>query len=265
MLQNFVYFSVGIFSSVVGSIVGMGGGVILKPALDAIGGYDVATISILSSSTVLAMAFVSISKSLMERTKLQGKIAIFLSIGSIIGGILGKVLFDYFLITLSCEWYLCIMQSFLLIGMLIAVIELYNHKERYIVHRSFDQIQIIGLGLILGMISSFLGIGGGPLNVPILTILFSMDTRVAALHSIIVIFFSQTAAMVNVGLTTGFKTFNLEMLWVMIIGGVIGGLLGSIISKNLSLKGFGKVFNTTVMVIIVLNMFNIYKFIEKIN
>ena len=264
MLQNLVYFAVGLFSSVIGAIAGMGGGVIMKPVLDAIGDYDVGTISILSSSTVLAMASVSILKSLCRKTKIQGKTTILISVGSILGGVLGKRLFDYFLKEFSCEWYLCIMQSILIIVMLVMVIKLFNHSEKYIVSKSFDNKQIIGVGLILGMIASFLGIGGGPLNVPLLTILFAMEPKVAALHSIIIIFFSQIAALVNVGLSSGFEIFNLDMLWVMITGGVMGGFLGSAISKKVSVKGFRILFNLTIAVIMVLNILNIYKFVTKI-
>lgn len=236
----------------------------MKPVLDAIGEYDVSTISILSSSTVLAMAFVSISKSMMDKTKFQVRTAIYLSVGSIAGGLIGKVLFSFFLKMFSCEWYICLMQSALLTGMLFTVMVLFNHPDRYAVRRELNCFQIVIIGLLLGMISSFLGIGGGPLNVPLLTILFAMDAKVAALHSIVIIFFSQIAALVNVGMTTGFQSFHLEMLWVMMIGGVSGGLLGSVISKKLSLKGFGMIFNATVAMIISLNIVNIYKFVTKI-
>jgi len=265
MFEEILYFIIGSFSSIIGAILGMGGGVIMKPILDAIGEYDVSTISVLSSSTVLAMALVSISKSMIDKTKIKGQMAIYLSLGSIAGGLMGKVAFDFFLRTLSCEWFLCIMQSVMLIGMLTTVIELFNHSERYHMERNFDFRQILGLGLLLGMISSFLGIGGGPLNVPILSIVFAMDAKMAAVHSIIIIFFSQIAALINVGFVSGFQSYDLDMLWVMIIGGVIGGFLGSYISKKISLKRFGLIFNVTVMLIIVLNMVNIFKFATKIH
>ena len=49
-------------ASVIGAICGIGGGVIIKPVLDAFGIMDVATISFLSGCTVLSMTTYSVIK-----------------------------------------------------------------------------------------------------------------------------------------------------------------------------------------------------------
>ena len=49
-------FAVCFCSCIVGAICGIGGGVMIKPALDALGIMDVATISFLSGCTVLSMS-----------------------------------------------------------------------------------------------------------------------------------------------------------------------------------------------------------------
>jgi uncharacterized membrane protein YfcA len=46
---------VSFFASVIGSICGIGGGVIIKPVLDAVGLYSVSTISFMSGCIVLSM------------------------------------------------------------------------------------------------------------------------------------------------------------------------------------------------------------------
>lgn len=51
----FLVFLVCFAASVVGSICGIGGGVIIKPVLDAFGIMDVSTLSFLSGCTVLSM------------------------------------------------------------------------------------------------------------------------------------------------------------------------------------------------------------------
>ena len=53
-------FLVCFLASVVGAICGIGGGVIIKPVLDAFGIMDVATISFLSGCTVLSMRLYSL-------------------------------------------------------------------------------------------------------------------------------------------------------------------------------------------------------------
>ena len=46
-------------------------------------------------------------------------------------------------------------------------------------------------------LSAFLGIGGGPINLAILSFCFSMDSKTAALNSLYIILFSQAASFIN--------------------------------------------------------------------
>ena len=45
------------------------------------------------------------------------------------------------------------------------------------------------IGVFLGIMSSFLGIGGGPINFVVLFFFFSMSTKIAAENSLYIIFF----------------------------------------------------------------------------
>ena len=90
----FIYFLIAFAATLVGSLAGLGGGVIIKPVLDAIGLDNVYTISVLSSATVFSMAVVSTIKQLSSGFKIR-KAFIFMVIGASIGGIAGKQLFGY--------------------------------------------------------------------------------------------------------------------------------------------------------------------------
>ncbi|HBG5346526.1 TPA: hypothetical protein KQG29_003979 [Clostridioides difficile] len=57
--MNVILFSIAIFATIIGAITGIGGGVIIKPVLDLIWVFDITTISVLSSFTVLLMSIVS--------------------------------------------------------------------------------------------------------------------------------------------------------------------------------------------------------------
>lgn len=72
-------------------MAGLGGGVIIKPALDFLGHYDVATIGVLSAATVFSMACVSVIKAAQSKIKVKGRVSLILAAGSITGGIIGKV------------------------------------------------------------------------------------------------------------------------------------------------------------------------------
>ena len=55
-MQVLAYFIISLLASVAGAICGIGGGVIIKPTLDLFHLDSVATVSVLSGCTVLAMS-----------------------------------------------------------------------------------------------------------------------------------------------------------------------------------------------------------------
>ena len=65
MLYIIVFF-VCFLSSIAGAICGIGGGVIIKPVLDALGVMSVSAVSFLSGCTVLSMTTYSVLKSKMS-------------------------------------------------------------------------------------------------------------------------------------------------------------------------------------------------------
>ena len=60
-------------------------------------------------------------------------------------------------------------------------------------------------------------------------------------------------------LTTGFSSYKLEMLPLMMIGGVIGGIVGYRINKSVSEKNIITIFDTVLIIIVLLNVYNIFK------
>ncbi|WP_148793570.1 sulfite exporter TauE/SafE family protein, partial [Enterococcus faecium] len=53
-------------------------------------------------------------------------------------------------------------------------------------------------GGVLGFLASFLGIGGGPVNVSLLMLMFALPIKEATLYSLSTIFFSQLAKLVTI-------------------------------------------------------------------
>lgn len=85
-----IYFLIAIGATTVGSLTGLGGGVIIKPLLDILGDYNASTIGILSSITVFSMAVVSLGKQMLAKTKIPFDTAVPLAIGSVAGGQVGQ-------------------------------------------------------------------------------------------------------------------------------------------------------------------------------
>ncbi len=55
---------VSLVASTVGAVCGVGGGILIKPVLDAVSSIDVATVNFLSGATVLSMTAYSVARSI---------------------------------------------------------------------------------------------------------------------------------------------------------------------------------------------------------
>lgn len=252
-----IYFLVGIIATTIGAISGIGGGVIIKPVLDILGDYNIATIGVLSSFTVFAMSVVSLGKTIKDKMKLDGKRTVSLAVGSILGGYIGKNLFSIFLNLLKNDVLAKQIQAGILFLLMVIVLFLYIKEGKIKGIKVHNVVICTIVGIVLGIISSFLGIGGGPLNVVILIYLLGMDTKSSAIHSIFIIFFSQGSKLLSILIGEGFGVYNLEVLPFMVIGGIFGGLLGSFLSKKMNKDKVRSLFISCMILIILSNLYNI--------
>lgn len=254
------YFLIALGATILGAMAGLGGGVIIKPLLDFLGDYSLSTIGVLSSFTVFSMAVVSIIKQIRYKVKIEVRKTVFIGIGSIIGGVLGDKIVNLILNLLS-ESLVTIVQNSILAILLIFIYIYMNNKEKYKSYKVNNSIACILIGLLLGSIASFLSIGGGPINVCVLALFFSMDTKEAAVNSIITILFSQGSKLITIITTQGLSGFDLTMLPYMVIGGIVGGMIGSKLNKKFNSAAILKVFNIVVLALILLNVYNIISMI----
>jgi len=253
---KFLYLIVAFFSTTIGAISGLGGGVIIKPVLDAIGQYDVATIGMLSTFTVFSMAVVSSIKQYAGGIRFEGKRTVYISLGSVLGGFAGKYIFSTVSAVIEQRQYITAIQSLILALLLILV--LYYLTSKNIQNLNIgNRVIIFSAGFALGIAASFLGVGGGPFNVVLLSLLFSMDSRSAAVHSVLIILFSQSAKILAILFDTGFAPYNLSMLIYMIPGGIAGGFIGSSLNQKMKRKTIQQLFKIIVIIIIVLNLYNL--------
>ncbi|TLG73805.1 sulfite exporter TauE/SafE family protein [Culicoidibacter larvae] len=255
MLIKIIYFLVIIFANTVGSISGMGGGVLIKPIFDAIGAHTLATITFYSSVAVFTMAIVSTIRQLRNGVRVYFASAAALSAGSVLGGLLGNIIFEKLLFFFPDESSVLLIQIILTIIMLVFV--LLFTKENMRSFRLKHWFWYVLVGLFLGGIATLLGIGGGPINVTLLMLCFGMSIKPATVYSIITIFFSQLSKLVTVGFTTGYMVFDLSILWAIIPAAIIGGLLGAKISNILPSNKVMFVYRAVIIVVIVLNIYNL--------
>lgn len=274
----FIFFLICFSASIIGAICGIGGGILIKPLLDAFHVMDIETINFLSGCTVLSMTTYSVIKSkLSGKSSLNPKTSFPLALGAAVGGLLGKWLFSSLTAHSSDMDKIGAIQAVCLFIITLGSLIFTLCKNTIRTYRITNPICCTAIGAFLGIMSSFLGIGGGPINLVVLFFFFSMSTKVAAENSLYVIFFSQITSLASsvaseiipsghpiagvLGMiSNGIPTFPVSLLLLMVIGGIAGGICGRSLNKKLSERTVDQLFILLMLVIIGINIYNIYRF-----
>ncbi len=253
------YLFISLFASIVGAISGIGGGVIIKPVLDSLSPFGVAAISFLSGCTVLSMTTVTLIRSRHTNIVINKKTAGLLAAGGIIGGMAGKYVFDIIKSGFGRDGIVGMTQSAILTLLTVFVLIFTLYKERITPRHKDTVLFTLFTGFLLGSLASFLGIGGGPINLAVLYFFFSMDSKTAALNSLFIIFFSQITSLIFTAASGRIPAFDPVILSLMIAGGIGGGLIGSHLSKKMSHRAVDKLFMGVMVLIIGICIYNFFK------
>lgn len=261
-MASFLIFLICFSASIIGSVVGLGGGVIIKPVLDFTALIPINAINFASGCTVLTMSLSSLFFTRKSNVKLNLKISTPLAFGAVVGGLLGKNLFEV-LKTLFENHNLIVVTQNIFILVLTAMVFLYIVNKNSIKSLNITNRAVtILIGILLGLLSSFLGIGGGPINLAVLYFFFGMDAKIAAKNSLFIILFSQISSLVLSIFSRTIPPVNAISIIVMISGGVCGALIGKEISKRIDNKKVEIMFKISMILIIILNVCNIIKYLQ---
>ncbi len=259
-MQIFIYSVIVLCATMIGAITGLGGGIIIKPAFDFVGMDTTSMISVYSTVAVFTMCLVSIYKRSRLGFHVHKNIALGLAFGSIVGGKIGDAVFlwavekvDSSLVSAS--------QSIILFLLLGGIILFTLNKGKINTLEVSNLFAIVTIGLLVGIISVYLGIGGGPLNIALLVYFFSMKAKDAAAYSILMIFFAQIIKMGTV--IRDFEKYNNVSLVILAIAifAVLGGWIGTKIQSKLSHEAVEKMYLGLMVVLLLMNAINIVKFI----
>lgn len=252
--MGFIYFIVIVLANTVGAISGMGGGVIIKPVFDFLGYHSVSAISFYSAVAVFTMAVTSTIRQIIKGNKIDLGTLAWLSFGSVIGGIGGNVTFEKLLSFFSEDRYVQLVQIVLTIFSLLFAF--FYARSPWTSYHFTSGWSYLLCGLGLGFLASLLGIGGGPINVAFLMLLFSIKMKEATIYSIGTILFSQLAKLTSIFLGTGVAMYDLSMLYFIIPAAILGGTLGAYTSNILSEKKVSMVFQVITLFVLGINIYN---------
>lgn len=249
--MEIIFLIITFVATLIGSVFGIGGGIIIKPAIEAFSGLPLTVINALSGITVLCMAAVSLVRYLASGIKPNRQL-VWMSAGAVAGGFLGKALFDLLRNAVS-ESAAKILQYSIIIVLIIVVL----FKNRFRSFKLENTVVLTLSGLFMGMLSAFLGIGGGPINLLVIYLVIGIDAKRAAVYSVFVILCSQIAMVGVTAATGGYSGLDLGPLLFMIPAAVAGGLIGPVFHKKWGIDQFEKHFNVLMIVLIALNIYNI--------
>ncbi|WP_405102707.1 sulfite exporter TauE/SafE family protein [Oceanobacillus sp. FSL H7-0719] len=243
---------IGLLTAFIGSLMGLGGGIILVPTLLFIASisdaFAWATPQTIVGVSLIVMIFTGLSSTLayLKVKRVDYKTGLLFLIGSIPGGVIGSWLNQYvdgdaFQLYFGIVMILISLLLFIkkkdpekaeLTGNNVRTFELNGVTYRYKVKKSLAII----LALTVGILSGLFGIGGGSIMVPAMILLFGFPVHIAAATSMFMIFFvSIFSSITHIALghiAWGYVIFFIPGAW-------IGGKLGAKVNQKLSGNALG--------------------------
>lgn len=256
-----IFFFVALGASVVGAVCGIGGGVIIKPVLDLLHLETVSAISFLSGCTVLSMSCYSVGRAMLAgERRVSLSTGTPLALGSAAGGLLGSRLFSAVKAMSGDPNAVGAIQAACLAAVTLGTLIYTLNKDRVRTLRLENKPACAAIGLALGCMSSFLGIGGGPINLVVLYFFFSMDTKTAAANSLYIILFSQLCNLLTTLFAGSVPPFRWPVLALMVAGGLGGGILGRRLNRRMKGEAVERLFIALMAVIICISLFNTWRY-----
>lgn len=253
--MKIIYIIIVLLATIIGSSSGLGGGVIIKPCLDFLAYHDIANISFISSCAVFSMSLYSTYRHFRMGTEIKYKIVLFISLGSMLGGKLGNAAFNV-LLKLIGSVTLQKAQSLIMVMLLLLVMVSVKYKVQ--IKTKQGPIMSIVVGLCLGFISAFIGIGGGPINVAAYMILYGVDIKEASVLSLATILFAQSSNLMTTQINGGFIRFDVKILKLVIPSALVGASIGTKLNKVLKESSIQSIFMGTLIFLIILNTYNFF-------
>ena len=245
-----------------GPICGIGGGVIIKPAIDALGLMSVSAASFLSGVTVLLMSLFTIGRRTRARTlRVDMRVMLPISLGAAAGGAAGKAAFSTILTALGDADLVGGTQAAVLLALtLLSVV--YTVRKDALPHLRLQGVAArTVLGVASGAAWSFLGIGGGPFNLVLLVFFLSMDTATASQASLLIIAFSQTAGLLYLLVAGGIPAFPPQDLVGMAVMAILGSLAGMHVSGAIDNDARDHLYIAALVVIALICGYNLVSFL----
>ena len=239
---------IGLLSAVLGSLVGIGGGIIIVPTLVYLGVnhhllHGITTqIAIGTSSVILIVTGLSSSVGYLKTKQVDIKNGSIFLFGLLPGSLIGSFLSRYLTLN-SFNLYFGIFMICVSILLMIRhkikpfkIFDKEKYRKTYIdakgmtYHYSVPPMFAFFATLFIGVLTGLFGIGGGALMTPLMLIVFRFPPHVAVGTSMMMIFFS--SVMSSIGhILQGHVAWGYSI--ILIISSVIGAQIGVRVNRSM--------------------------------
>jgi len=233
-------FLIGLIGGLLSGILGIGGGIVFVPLLTYLTKEDFKINTGISSLAIVFVASASAVSYIVNGIEISTYV-LYLIIGAVIGGYLGSRI-SKFITSKNLQRMFSVLLLFAAYRMYFGT----NFSSRF----EENILLYIIIGILSGMGSGLLGIGGGIIRIPLLIFFGGIGNLAAQGVSLITAIPSSVAAVIP-------KLRNREFIKRGIIIGIFG-IIGSIIGSNIAFALPQKTLNyafATFLVLVSINMF----------
>ncbi|HHY21673.1 MAG TPA: sulfite exporter TauE/SafE family protein, partial [Bacilli bacterium] len=213
-MEWFILLLIGLTAGTVGSLMGLGGGIIVVPSLMLLSGYlsilNGITPQVVVGTSLLIMIFTGLSATLayIKQKKVDYTSGLIFLIGSIPGALFGVFLNKH----IDAGKFLIFFGIFVLFVSVILMVRKYlkplkvsrKGMRRTVINEVGQEVEYglipyiaIPISFIIGMFSGLFGIGGGTLMVPAMILIFGFPPHIAVATSMFILFFASIASSIS--------------------------------------------------------------------
>ncbi len=244
MIEELWLIPLGFAAGILGSIIGLGGGIIIVPVLTFLGFPPTLT----ASNSIFAVFSNAVASSISyaKQRRIEYSIGLKLGLLSIPGTIIGA-----FVSSEITPQFFKILFALILISA-----SIYIFSKRKIEPKNYNlskQIMILAIGasFFAGIISGLFGVGGGIIFVPLMVIAMGLSMKNAAPTSQFILLFASASALITHTLL-GHPDFYQALL--LSAGAFVGGLVGARLSLEIKENAL-KILISVVMIAVAVKLF----------
>ena len=247
-LEYLEFFGIGLITSSIVTLLGIGGGLIILPILIYFTDVGLKAATAISAVQVFfASSFGSFFNRLQKTINFRYAI--------IFGASSGITYFfgSYFTKSIPENTIKIIYLCAVILALVLFYIKRSNNIDNDLelaakrVPVKSDYFKIIPISLIAGFSFGVLGVGGGFLYVPLLVLLFDLPLKIAIGTSLMIVFFNAVPGIIGKLLSIRFDIF---LGLAVAVGAIIGSRIGTYLNRKISEKIIKIIFTLLLVIII---------------